>query len=487
MSNPAGEIMATTAASQPRKRRKLTEKRRAQNREAQRLFRERKRKKVFEALQQSTDPEYWNNQANSSTDDPSGPGNISVGLSASSSSTGPGARFEIPTRISKEDAINEAAKHLYNLDVDYAREKQAGRSSSAPRLISLHWLLNDPHDPTPASDTIPNPYDGTAASNQYTSDDAGSRPMLQGPLDFDNGESSSQPVDPPTITIEEASLGTPLDSGDDVTEIQRSSSVTQPEPFFTPASVGQAIEGYTLRDIIEAGLEALASKEHQLDTRLSRSQKTWNREWEATIDDISQKALEEMLVYTPSPCKTHINLHEITTFKAVVVNAKAIGFWSPIPDDFKDPYKSPFVQAYFMNNQSVEKVQQKFADIAEPLQPSALQCMTPHKAYIDVFPFPDFRERVIKAASGGLINELEFCADLGKSALMCWGNGHGKYGGEPWNPRSWEAQPWFIEKWDALIDDELKECSKFWRNLRDEGREAVDGEGSSFTPTIQLS
>ncbi|KAK6535867.1 hypothetical protein TWF281_000117 [Arthrobotrys megalospora] len=485
MSNSAGQIPATTdttTASQPRKRRKLTEKRRAQNREAQRLFRERKRKKVFETLQQSTDPEYWNNQSNLSAGAESE--SFSTEPSAGTSSNAPpGVRLEIPTKISKEQEITEAANQLYNIDVDYVRERQAARNLSVPGLISLHWLLNDPDDPEPTPATIPNAYENlctTAALNSYNSNVVGSGSQI--PIDVDNGESSGRSEDPPAEAIEEAPSDTPPGPSDDVTEIQRSLSVAQPGAFFTPTSVAQALGGYTLKDIIEAGLEALAAKDRHLDTRLSRSQKMWD----TSIEEISNAALAEMLLYTPSPCRTHINVHEITTFKAVVINAKAIGFWNPIPEDFKDPYKSPFVQSYFMNNQSVEKVQQEYSNVVQSLKPSALQCRTPHKAYIDVFPFPGFRERVIKAAAGGHINELELCADLGKSALMCWGNGHGKYGGEPWNPKSWEAQPWFIEKWDSLIDDEMKECSRFWRQLRDDGAEGPGGEASSFTPSVIL-
>lgn len=489
MSNPASEISAVATTSQPRKKRKLTEKRRAQNREAQRLFRERKRKKVFQALQQSTDPEYWNRRLSSSVDHPN-PVHHSIELPVEASPTGhtnASVHFEIPTKISSEQELNEAARQLYNYDVDYAREKQAGRNLSVPRLISLHWLLNDPNDPAPTPDTIPGIYDTTTAGlNIHNSNATGSGSQVL--IDLDNGESSRQPEDPPPRGVREASFDPLPDPGDDVIEIQRPQSLAHPTGFFAPTPVEQASGGYSLQDIIEAGLEALASKDYTLDIRLSRSQRMRDKEQrEASIEDIGTKALKELLIYIPSPCRTHMNLHEITTFKAVVINAKIIGLWNPMPEDFKDPYKSPFVQAYFMNDQSVEKVKEKYANVSESLKPSALQCRTPHKAYIDVFPFPGFREKVIEAGSKGLLNEIEFCADLGRSALMCWGSGQGKHGGEPWNPRSWEAQPWFIKKWEDLIDDELRECSKFWSDLRNGGREGPEGQASSFTPDILLS
>ncbi|KAK6508869.1 hypothetical protein TWF481_003636 [Arthrobotrys musiformis] len=490
MSNLTGEVPAGAVAKapQPRKRRKLTEKRRAQNREAQRLFRERKRKKVFEALQQSNDPEYWNNQSNLSTDHVKEAGtenSVETGVDAN-----PGARLDTPisTNISNEQAINEAARELYNYDVDYAREKQAGRNLSMPRLISLHWLLNDPNDPAPTPDTISEVYDNLPPSNTLNSfGPGGAESGSQAMVDIDIGETSRRyDVPASTATIDELSGSLPVPD-DDVTEIPRPLSLAHPAGFFASTQVQEACGGYTLQEIIEAGLEALSSKDHQLDIRLSRGQETRAQDQrKAFIEDIGTKALEELLIYTPSPCRTHMNLHEITTFKAVVINAKIIGFWNPLPEDFKDPYKSPFVQAYFLNDQSVEKVKEKFADTPEGLRPSELQCRTPHKAYIDVFPFPGFREKVITAASGGFFNEIEFCVDLGKSALMCWGSGQGKYGGEPWNPRSWEAQPWFIKKWGALIDDELKECSRFWRELRDEDKVVPNSQWSSFTPTVLL-
>ncbi|KAK6357692.1 hypothetical protein TWF718_002000 [Orbilia javanica] len=493
MSNLAGEIpaTATVTTSKPRKRRKLTEKRRAQNREAQRLFRERKRKKLFETLQQSTDPEYWTNRLDLSVDD-SDPITTSVGVSAEVNSTTPatGVRLELPTKVSDEQAlnINEAAKQLYDYDVDYAREKRAGRNTSAPRLVSLHWLLNDPNDPTPKPDAVASISDDLATStdlNPLNTNVMGGTAQI--PLDTEILDGPSRQGSASFVEITEAPFDPPPDTGDDVIEIHRPLSVSHPAGFFAPTPVEQASGGYSLKDILEAGLEALASKDRQLDIRLSRSQRVREREqWEEAIEDISTKALHELLIYTPPPCRTHINLDEITTFKAVVINAKMIGLWNPMPEDFKDPYKSPFVQAYFMNDQSVEKVKEKFAGISEGLQPSALQCRTPHKAYIDVFPFPAFRERVIEEGSKGLLNEIEFCADLGKSALMCWGHGQGKHGGEPWNPRSWEAQPWFMKKWESLIDDELRECSKFWSDLRDEGREVSSDQASSFTPDIVL-
>lgn len=101
-----------------------------------------------------------------------------------------------------------------------------------------------------------------------------------------------------------------------------------------------------------------------------------------------------------------------------------------------------------------------------------------HHPYIDVLPFPTFRERLITLACAKepTIDEDELCKDLENDGLICWGSSLGGGStavgsGAPWDIRSWEAQGWFMKKWWILIggaEGEIYKQTQWWCEMRGE-------------------
>ena len=109
------------------------------------------------------------------------------------------------------------------------------------------------------------------------------------------------------------------------------------------------------------------------------------------------------------------------------------------------------------------------------LQPTPTQIRYPHPVYVDVFPFPVLRDQIITMMSDGspAFNTKDFCKDLEKEGLICWGStmdeGEGTGSGAPWDSRSWEAQPWFLKKWWYILggsDGPVFKQTRWWHELR---------------------
>ncbi|KAF2126305.1 hypothetical protein P153DRAFT_434071 [Dothidotthia symphoricarpi CBS 119687] len=105
--------------------------------------------------------------------------------------------------------------------------------------------------------------------------------------------------------------------------------------------------------------------------------------------------------------------------------------------------------------------------VAPDLAPTATQLQYPHLLYIDIFPFPEFREKMLalRAVRPKVFEEEDFRRDIDTGeAICCWGP-------TPWEKRSWEAQPWFLRKWWMLTggeEGEMGSLSRWWRRFRGE-------------------
>ncbi|KAK6532073.1 hypothetical protein TWF694_003235 [Orbilia ellipsospora] len=460
------------------KRRKLTEKRRAQNREAQRLFRERKRKKLFDNIAQSNEPNYWDN------DERTAGASVEIPIPAVSSNA---TNFDpsIPAISATEQDINEMANRIYNEDMEYLKERNATRGGGRPELISLSWLLNNPSEPN-VNSSAGYAYSDSNARNGTNNHSPDQLETADGPSASRNlpGESRQLPIliteESPSEASSSRYSGTRLEpTSPRVPLLIQSAEDGEDDP---EELVSSSTQVYTIRDVIKAGLEALSANNHgqEINVRLSGKHTTIRDTGHQgnPIEAATERFLEDLLTRAPSPFRTLVDCRAITTLRAFITNANAIGFWDPHPQDFKDPYKSPFVQSYFLHNRSVQTVKQQYSHVYRHLQPLDIQCNTPHRAYIDVFPFPEFRERILTGTARGWwrlgLDENELCDDLGRGALVCWSSGKGKYGGEPWDPRSWEIRPWFLRKWGFLCTDEMRENSRWWRHIRDEYTDDLD-------------
>lgn len=113
--------------------------------------------------------------------------------------------------------------------------------------------------------------------------------------------------------------------------------------------------------------------------------------------------------------------------------------------------------------------------ITPDLKPTFIQRSRAHHPCFDLMPWPSFRSNAIVLASGASpqIDEDDLCIDMLGGGVRCWGSAmgsmHGRGNGVPWDGRSWEAMPWFLEKWKGIIRDDrdgMIQTSAWWRSIR---------------------
>ncbi|CRL28000.1 Protein of unknown function DUF3425 [Penicillium camemberti] len=106
--------------------------------------------------------------------------------------------------------------------------------------------------------------------------------------------------------------------------------------------------------------------------------------------------------------------------------------------------------------------------IPQSLRPTPLQRAVPHHPWLDIFPFPQFRDNLIHA--GDSLDSHELCHDLtsfwdtrcSNSRMLVWGT--------PWDPKNWEVTEDFARKWQVFLYDcpEILISTNYWRVKRDE-------------------
>ncbi|KAL4742824.1 hypothetical protein BDV11DRAFT_166980 [Aspergillus similis] len=132
----------------------------------------------------------------------------------------------------------------------------------------------------------------------------------------------------------------------------------------------------------------------------------------------------------------------------------------------------------------VATVQKAFkTKLKHDMRPTKEQITINHHPMIDVYPFPTLRNNLV--THQGEYDEDEFVHDS-LAGLICWGSAGvgqrdrnaaaGKAStGTPWDLRSWEAQDWFLKKYWSLMggeDGELVRQTEWWRSIR--GEDALD-------------
>ncbi|KAL4768751.1 hypothetical protein BDW60DRAFT_114374 [Aspergillus nidulans var. acristatus] len=132
----------------------------------------------------------------------------------------------------------------------------------------------------------------------------------------------------------------------------------------------------------------------------------------------------------------------------------------------------------------VAAVQKAFkTKLKHDLRPTEEQITISHHPMIDIYPFPTLRNNLVTRQ--GEYDEDEFFHDS-LAGLICWGSAGigqrdrdasaGKAStGSPWDLRSWEAQEWFLKKYWSLMggeDGELVRQTEWWRSIR--GENALD-------------
>ncbi|OJJ50585.1 hypothetical protein ASPZODRAFT_126478 [Penicilliopsis zonata CBS 506.65] len=239
----------------------------------------------------------------------------------------------------------------------------------------------------------------------------------------------------------------------------------------------------TITDILRAGLEALSAR---------NSEKSSDEEQASDDDDGSAGSAESPALRTNEifvlenrmqtttrtlPCvySNHLRIKQVSIIAAIRANAEMIGvsFAELIGWDSE----SPFYQGSAASEMSPDEAfSMNFQHVTEHLRPLPSQTQHRHHPYIDTIPFRSIRQRLIQllAMDPPMFDEDDFCEDLEKGGLICWGSSLGggsraTGSGAPWDPRSWEAQPWFLQKWWVLTggaEGELYQQSKWWHEMR---------------------
>jgi hypothetical protein len=234
-----------------------------------------------------------------------------------------------------------------------------------------------------------------------------------------------------------------------------------------------------LQSILKAGLEAL-SNETLVDVDCSTCHD--NREGCATHGGqlrtdkilVLHNANKEYATSLPDIHRNNIRIKQVLFVAACVANASSLGL--PLESLSCSHAESPFFRDSVSESAAKTACLGDFPDLKTHLRPCATQLMYRHHPYIDVLPFPTFRERLIKLACAEepMIDEDELCKDLENDGLICWGSSLGggsvaTGSGAPWDIRSWEAQDWFMKKWWILIggaEGEIYKQTQWWCEMR---------------------
>ena len=166
-------------------------------------------------------------------------------------------------------------------------------------------------------------------------------------------------------------------------------------------------------------------------------------------------------LYEPAPILSDhlLSLIRYNLYRAVAGNSWLLGI---DPRLMHSDIISPF-------NLDISTVDSLCRSLPPSLLPTALQRSVPHHPYIDLFPFPLMRDRLIQF--GDILDEDALCADfagettdpqLGEhTGLIVWG--------EPWDPQSWEIAEALWKKWSSLLMgcSGLLEATNYWRRKRD--------------------
>jgi Domain of unknown function (DUF3425) len=167
------------------------------------------------------------------------------------------------------------------------------------------------------------------------------------------------------------------------------------------------------------------------------------------------------------PLPTDQKLLTLLHFNLVRALTQNVCILSLNPDDMSSDLESPFTST---------ESRIRFEALPETLRPTELQRIIPHHPEIDVFPFPKWRDNMLRR--GWTQPGDDFCMDMlygvesdvassgsgmtGRTGLIAWG--------EPWLKESWEVEEGFVRKYRDSFGscDELLESTNKWRASRGE-------------------
>lgn len=177
----------------------------------------------------------------------------------------------------------------------------------------------------------------------------------------------------------------------------------------------------------------------------------------------------------PSLQLNNIRITQASFWAAIQANGRVLGFELENYLDGEAISPISVLSVSFINTEA-KRDTENFSTVPKDLRPLRVQTEKEHHAYLDVLPFPKFREQILKVVSYNppLFDEEELCMDLMNNGLVCWGSQNGNESIDacmPWDSRSWEPQLWFLNKYWFLVggqDDEMWGCAKWWHGMRGE-------------------
>ncbi|KAH6973125.1 hypothetical protein BKA56DRAFT_659998 [Ilyonectria sp. MPI-CAGE-AT-0026] len=191
------------------------------------------------------------------------------------------------------------------------------------------------------------------------------------------------------------------------------------------------------------------------------------------------------------PCLRRNSLRLVPTFivSAVFENALSLDYDLARLAECRGDYISPFYEplASPQNDpevliaSAIERVSSSSCNRTIPvhLRPTLAQILIPHDASLDLIPLPFLRERAIMLAAvmPETFNMWELKFDIyHRGGLIIWQQDRSGQEGsstctsyQPWDMRSWEATPWFLQKWCMVVggkDSPFWKQSTWWHSLR---------------------
>ncbi|CEL05481.1 hypothetical protein ASPCAL06598 [Aspergillus calidoustus] len=183
-----------------------------------------------------------------------------------------------------------------------------------------------------------------------------------------------------------------------------------------------------------------------------------------------------------NPYVNNLRIDTLCTISAICLLSEHVGITEEAIcfDDSISPffrYDAEFADAAAQTS-IVNMVRGSYRTSLKPdLRPNKEQITVKHHPYIDILPFPELRKNLITRTED--YDEDEFFHDL-LFGLVCWGNaGVGKRDrnvstgyastGMPWDVRSWEGHEWFLKKYWSLFggeEGELPRQTEWWRGIR---------------------
>jgi hypothetical protein len=217
-----------------------------------------------------------------------------------------------------------------------------------------------------------------------------------------------------------------------------------------------------LRQIIVAGLRALKSEDS--NSALFRNSSSRHNPKSYQYASQQPSSLIPSVSSFPTLFSNGIFLRHHAIHQTYDQNARAIGLTL-------ETIMRPDCTSPFNVSSSTATALPPGSFIPPDLRPTSYQICFPHHPFIDLIPFPWFRDRVIALSSlhPPPLDRLQLKKDILSEGLICW-KSRARSGGQPWDRRSWEVAPWFLEKWGWLIEEQgqVENQSRWWRELRGE-------------------